>query len=257
MNDALDEAALQAGPLARLVEVHAELGSTNDRARDLIVAGAELPALVVAERQTAGRGRGANRWWAADGALTFSVALDAAAHGLTPELNGLVSLITAVAIVDAVRETTGLATGVKWPNDVHLNGKKLAGVLNESPRPGRLVLGVGINVANRFDTAPEEVRVRATSIIEHERATRQEVLGAFLTALDNRLTQLAQRDPRPIGAARAACVLTGKLVTLRDGERLVTGECLGIADDGALRLTTENGVTGYYAGTIEQYQHIA
>jgi BirA family biotin operon repressor/biotin-[acetyl-CoA-carboxylase] ligase len=252
VSDVLDEAALRGCPFARTVEVHAELGSTNDRARELIAGDAALPALVFAERQTAGRGRGANRWWTTDGALTFSVSLDAAERGLTIEQNGLISLASAVAIVDAMRETTGLAAGLKWPNDVYLQGKKLAGILIESPRPGRLVIGVGINVANRFDDAPAEVRARATSLVEHAPAKRQAVLVAFLRALDERLTQIAASEASLLEAARAACVLTRKIVTLRDGERITTGECTGVADDGALRLKTDGVVTSYYAGTIEQ-----
>lgn len=252
MNDALDETSLRDSVFLRTVEVHQELGSTNDRARELIAGDAALPALVVAEQQTAGRGRGANRWWTTDGALTFSVAIDAAERGLTIEQNGLASLATAVAIIDAVRAKTGLAAGVKWPNDVYLNDKKLAGILIESPRPGQLVIGVGINVANRFDDAPDEVRARATSLVQHTPAKRQAVLIAFLIALDERLSQIATSDSSLIESARAACVLTGKVVTLRDSERTTTGECIGVADDGALRLKTDGVVTSYYAGTIER-----
>lgn len=251
MSDALDEASLRDVAFLRTVEVHQELGSTNDRARELIAGDAALPALVVADRQTAGRGRGANRWWTTDGALTFSVAIDAAERGLTIEQNGLVSLATAVAVVDAVCETTGLAAGIKWPNDVYLNDKKLAGILIESPRPGRLVIGVGINVANRFDEAPDDVRARATSLLEHATTKRQAVLVAFLEALDRRLTQIAAGEASLVEAARAACVLIGRIVTLRDGKRFTTGECIGVADDGALRLKTDGVVTSFYAGTIE------
>ncbi len=254
MNDALDVAALRDAPLARTVEVHAELGSTNDRARELLAIGAGLPALVVADRQTDGRGRGANRWWTADGALTFSIAVDAALRGLSPSRYGLISLATAVAISDAVRETTGLVAGVKWPNDVYLDGRKLAGVLIEAPLPGTLVVGVGINVRNRFDQAPAEVRARATSIVEYAEITRQSVLAAFLRAYDDRLRQIELGDASPIQAARFACVLTSKIVTLRVGELVTTGECVGVADDGALRLKSNGGVANFYAGTIE---HIA
>ena len=253
MNDALDEAALRETPFGRTVEVHAELGSTNDRARELIASEAALPAVVVANRQTAGRGRGANRWWTTDGALTFSIAIDAASQGMSPPQNGLVSLATAVAIVDAVGETTDLTTGVKWPNDVYLNGKKLAGILIESPRPGRLVIGVGINVANRFDDAPDDVRSHATSLVEYVGVTRETVLVAFMTAFAERLSQIGAGDASLVKAARGACVLTGKTVTLRDGDRVTTGECVGLSDNGALRLRTDSGVVAnFYSGTIEQ-----
>jgi BirA family biotin operon repressor/biotin-[acetyl-CoA-carboxylase] ligase len=252
VSDSFDEVSLRGNAFLRTVEVHAELGSTNDRARELIAGDAALPALVVAERQTAGRGRGANRWWSTDGALTFSIAINAAERGLTIEQNGLVSLATAVAIVDSIRETTGLIAGVKWPNDVYLDDKKLAGILIESPRPGRLVIGVGINVTNSFDDAPTEVRDRATSLVEYAPAKWQAVLVAFLGAINLRLTQIVAGDPSLIDAARVACVLTGKIVTLRDGERITIGECIGVADDGALRLKTDGVETSYYAGTIER-----
>ncbi|TWT95928.1 Bifunctional ligase/repressor BirA [Botrimarina colliarenosi] len=249
VSDTLDESALRDSPFCQTVEIHAELGSTNDRARELIATEATLPALIVADRQTAGRGRGANRWWASDGALTFSIALDAAARGLTTAQHGLLSLATAVAIVEAVRTTTGRAAGVKWPNDVLLAGRKLAGVLIESPRPGRLVIGVGVNVANRFDGAPDDVRARATSLAGSG-TTRQAVLAAFLSAFDARLTQLAAGDPQLIDAARAACVLKGEIVTLRDGERETTGACRGLAEDGALLIESDAKVASYYAGVI-------
>ena len=95
------------------------------------------------------------------------------------------------------------------------------------------------------------MRARATSLVEHAPAKRQAVLAAFLGALDQRLSQITAGDASLIEAARAACVLTGKIVTLRDGERVATGECLGVADDGALQLRTSSGLQSYYAGTIE------
>lgn len=252
MTPPLDAESLRRGPLAATVELHRTLGSTNDRARELFELGAPLPALIVADEQTAGRGRGGNRWWSPPGALTFSVAIDAEAARLAFERFGFVSIAAAVAVIDAVRQATGLAAGLKWPNDVHLDGRKLAGVLIESPSRERLVVGVGVNVENRFGEAPPDVRARATALVEHASASRQQVLAAFLVALDQRLTQVAAGDPSPLEAARRACVLTGKTVTLRNGERTITGACLGLADEGALQLRVDGVVKTCCAGTIER-----
>lgn len=253
MSTAWDAAALSAAQLVNTLEVHEELGSTNDRAKQLAVAETPLPALVLADRQTAGRGRGDHRWWAGDGALTFSLLIDPASYGIATEQLGLLSLTTAVAVIDAVQQTAGLACGYKWPNDVLLSGKKLAGILLESPRPGRLVVGVGINVENSFEEAPAEVRSRATSLAGTKR-TRQQVLEAFLNEYAKRLAQLASKDAGPIEAARSACTLTGQNITLRDSDRTTKGLCRGLADNGALLLEGAAGLERFVAGTIERFE---
>ena len=102
------------------------------------------------------------------------------------------------------------------------------------------MIGVGINITNHFSEAPDEVRARAISLVEFATTSRQAVLAAFLEAFDERLSQIATGDASLIEAAREACVLTGKIVMLRDGERLVTGTCLGVANNGSLLL--ENSV---------------
>lgn len=247
-----DTTALRASPLVGTLEAHVELGSTSDRAKELSSSTPVLPALVLAERQTAGRGRGGNRWWASEGALTLSLLIKPAQHGLAVGRQGLISLATAVAVIDAVRRTTDLKAGYKWPNDVLLDGRKLAGVLLEAPRPDRLVVGVGINVENRFDEAPEEVQARATSLADTG-VSRQQVLEAFLQAFHQRLAQLASGDAGPIDAARAACVLTGTEVAIRDGDRLLAGVCRGLADDGALLLDGADGLERLVSGSVEGF----
>lgn len=255
MSGPFDADRLRGASLAERVEVHERLGSTNNRAMKLAKQAGFEPTLVVAEKQTAGRGRGDNHWHAADGALTFSLLLAPNRLGLVTEQQGLVSIATAVAVIDAVRSTTGLGARFKWPNDVWLDGKKLAGILLESPRPDRLVIGVGVNANNRFDDAPEDVAAKATSLREAEgpEIDRQALLLAFLESLDRRLTQLASADARPIEAARAACLLTGKQVTLVDSARTVSGSCHGLNDDGALLVLSGNGVERFYAGSINDF----
>ena len=98
--DSLDE--IVAGSFLERGEAHDAIGSTNDRARELGGDGGPLPAIVVAERQTAGRGRGGNRWWSTSGALTFSVVVERSSLGLEPERLPLIALATGLAARDAV-----------------------------------------------------------------------------------------------------------------------------------------------------------
>ncbi|QDT68295.1 Bifunctional ligase/repressor BirA [Planctomycetes bacterium MalM25] len=252
MSGPFDAEHLRGASLAERVEVHKRLGSTNDRAKELAKRDDFAPTLVVAEEQTAGRGRGTNQWHAADGALTFSLLLAPESLGLVAQQQGLISIATAVAVIDAARATARLEAGFKWPNDVWLNGKKLAGILLEAPRPDRLVIGVGVNANNRFDDAPEEVAAKATSLREAagSEIDRQALLLAFLESLGRRITQLASADAGPIEAARAACLLTGKQVTLADGDRTLFGRCQGLNKVGALLIQHEHGVAPFHAGSI-------
>src|SRR5438105_2434385 len=125
--------------------------STSDLARELVVAGAgELPLAVWARRQTRGRGRGTNLWWSDEGSLTFTIALDPAAHGLRPELEPRLALATAVVVIDAIVPLDlAQPPGIRWPNDIEAGGRKLAGILPErveTPRGPRLLIGIGLNV---------------------------------------------------------------------------------------------------------------
>ena len=152
-------ACLQAETFLRGVEHYAKIASTNDRALELC-ADIELlvPFLVIADHQTSGRGRGANRWWSSDGAILFSVIVDAAEYGLPESRWPQISLTVGAAVCQTLRALLGseTAVGLKWPNDVWLNGRKAAGILVEVPavRRGRLVIGVGLNVNNSFESAP-------------------------------------------------------------------------------------------------------
>ena len=160
----------------REVEHHAEIGSTNDRALALCgETNLPVPYLILTEQQTAGRGRGANRWWSNDGALLFSVIINATDYALPESRWPQISLTAGVAVcevLDALTNTTNSqvarahTVGLKWPNDVWLNNRKACGILVEVPptRCGRLVIGVGLNVNNSFDSAPAELQLNATSL---------------------------------------------------------------------------------------------
>src|SRR5262249_38308999 len=135
------------------IDYHESIGSTSDRAMEIgALDETALPLLVVAEQQTAGRGRGADRWWSAKRALTVSLVLDAPHDRLPADRWPQVALLAGVAVCEALQ---GLAPRaelrVKWPNDVYLADGKVGGILCESiaGMSDRLVVGIGVNVNNR------------------------------------------------------------------------------------------------------------
>lgn len=250
---------LQSDTFLRGVEHHAEIASTNDRALELC-ADAELPVpfLVLADHQTAGRGRGANRWWSSDGAILFSVIVDAAEYRLPEARWPQVSLTAGAAVCQTLQKSLGLpdSVGLKWPNDVWLNGRKAAGILVEIPaaRRGRLVIGVGLNVNNSFASAPPELLTLATSMIDEAgiESDPGEVLIQLLRQLDEDLRSLAASDLSLPERWRNLCVLRDRTVSLDTGQQQVTGLCLGIAEDGALRLQTASGEQRLYGGVVSR-----
>lgn len=262
MNEAgplFDSGRLRSAPLVAGVEVHGEIDSTNRRAADLAASAAELPLLVVAERQTAGRGRAGKSWWASRGALTFSLLIDPASLGMNRATTPALSIAVALAACDAAAEAGVGAAMIKWPNDVLVGGRKLAGVLLEAPRPDRLVIGVGMNVANRVGDAPPDVAATATSLADEgvDGAAAEDVLVAILRSLARRAAQLASNDPAIAAAWNARSALTGEQVALRVGNERVTGVCDGVAADGSLLLRAHDGVHAFRTGTVEGWGRAA
>ena len=218
--------------------VHARrIDSTNDRARELASRGAPHGTLVTADEQTAGRGRQGRSWTAPAGsAVLMSLVLRD-----LEERHALVPLAAAVAVSEACEETAGVSCRVKWPNDVWIDGKKVAGILVEGrPQEGWAVLGIGVNVSTRAADFPPELRGTATSL---GTASAEDVLAALLRGLDRRLGD----DPDSIlGAWRERDALRGAQVRWNDGQ----GRAAGITDDGALLVEMEDGQEILQAGEV-------
>lgn len=255
----LDRERILRETFVRHVELHDELGSTNDRALVLAADGARAtPLLVVARRQIAGRGRGAARWWAAEGALTFSLIIEPGEAALASRHWPQIALAAAVAVCGTIEGLhPQLRPLIKWPNDVHCQGRKLSGMLIEVPagRPGtprRVVLGVGLNVANSWRSAPEELRAVGTALCDLTDAQHalDDVLVLLLQELEQRIAQLAQGDPRLADAWQARSLLTGRHVAVEQGNRSTAGLCEGIDHEGALLLRTGQSVERIFGGTV-------
>ena len=240
------------------VDYHEEIGSTNDRAFELADSDDDqFPLLVLASSQTAGRGRGPNRWWAGNGALTFSVLLATETAQLPAQRWPQVSLTVGLAVCEALEEllargvppaelSTLPAVRLKWPNDVYIEGRKICGILVEVPRDrtGRLLLGVGINVNNSVEQASADLQVTATSLLDltGRRLSLVDVLVQVLQQLSVRLQPIDLWTAAVRDGWRRRCLLTGRRVQVDLGVRQTVGTCRGIDDEGALLVDVDDAV---------------
>jgi BirA family transcriptional regulator, biotin operon repressor / biotin---[acetyl-CoA-carboxylase] ligase len=251
--DAIDVQRLLAESFLAAAEHYATLGSTQDRAQAAAAQGARGPLLIVADEQTAGRGRGANRWWTGPGSLAFSLLFDPAVWNLSTTALPMRSLAAGVAVVAAV--TPRLYphhVGLHWPNDVFVGGRKLAGILIDVLSDGRHILGVGLNVNNSLSAAPADVRDRATSMFDLTgmRHDRTDLLLDVLAELAAVFQQSAA-EPAAFGARfQDLCLQVGKPLVIHAGGAATAGHCRGIAADGALLLETERGLEKFYSGVL-------
>lgn len=209
--------------------------STNDRARELAVAGAPSGAVVTAAKQSAGRGRRGRTWSAPPGkALLYSAVLRPleARHALLP-------LAVPVAVCDAIEGLAPVSCGVKWPNDVWIGGRKVAGVLIEARPPEWSVIGIGVNVTIGDDEFPSDVRWPATSVghgVDVE---------AALAALNDALGEGVDAAPESVlDAYRRRDVLRGREVSWAGasaGHEAGSGTGAGIDGDGNLLVRLDDG----------------
>lgn len=241
-------------PWLQGVELYAQLDSTNRRALECCEQTA-APHLVVAETQTAGRGRLGSRWWSELGGLMFSLTIDAAQYRLTRQRLPLMSLVTGWAVRQALIEVVPRErVRLKWPNDVYVDDRKICGVLLEASdaRPLHVVVGVGLNIENDLSQAPEEIRRRATTLAEHSDPppSTGEMLEMVLDQLRRCLEQLAAGQLRLAERWSSACMLHGRSikVELPDGELAGTGE--GIDQCGALQVRVGAELKSVVAGAV-------
>lgn len=250
----LEPDRLRLPPSVSHVEYHAVIDSTNDAARRRAAENPrDIGLLILADEQTAGRGRGANRWWTGTGSLAFSLLFDPARFGIRPRYASMVPLATAIAVVDVVTQhLPGPTTGIHWPNDVFLGERKLAGVLVEGLPDGRQILGLGCNVNNPLSAAPPEVAAIVASLCDELGAPleRTEFLSELLTALDTSLARLGENFVDIGRLADSLCLQRGRTLHVQMGEEVVSGVCTGIADDGALNLDTPTGPRALYSGVV-------
>jgi BirA family biotin operon repressor/biotin-[acetyl-CoA-carboxylase] ligase len=240
------------------LEYQPQVASTNDWALQLAAdEQRRWPLLVLTARQTSGRGRGANQWWSSDGALTFSLVINTAASSLPTQRWPQIALATGLAVCEALETLfpSGIF-GLKWPNDVYLSGRKLCGILVESPsHRGRVVIGVGINVNNSFAAAPPALQQTATSLADAAGAEfdLNDSLIEVLQRMIDSLTALGQGTTFGDRFSRY-CLLTGHVVQIESGRQRLAGRCQGIDDNGALILKTAAGLERIVSGSVVAWE---
>ena len=220
-----------------------ETGSTNDVAKALAREGAEHGHAVLAERQSAGRGRSGRSFLSPEGGLYLSVILrpDAAPEELMP-----LTVLLAAAALEPLETVGGVKAGIKWTNDLVVGGRKLAGILTEMAfrKDGRVdyvVCGIGVNCCAGEEDFTPEVRQMATGILmETGKAPDRSALAGRLIRAFLEAAQPENRT-RLMEKARIACVTLGKTVrVVRGGEEFIA-RAESLEDDGALWVTDETG----------------
>lgn len=271
MLSAHDRMHLQAVTDVATIECHDTLGSTMDRGRELAGdVSVALPALVLATQQQAGRGRRGASWWQPAGSLAMTLVLENSAWPATGPLP-LWAPACGLAVVETVRELLPtLKLAVRWPNDIELHGRKLAGILVEATTTQRVLIGIGMNTTGSASAAPAGLADRLTTLPD---ATRQSLTHrSVLTVLVPRLLATIAEMVTPVGRAevvrryRAVCSLTGQPVQLFDvlAESVtglssamthrktarLSGLCRGIDDDGRLLVQTADGIQAVISGSL-------
>lgn len=235
--------------VGREIRYFLETDSTNRQAYALGEAGASEGLIVIADRQSAGRGRLGRAWISPPGVnLYLSLLLR---PPLPPYAAPQLTFLSALAVSRAIAAVTGLTPTHKWPNDVLLNGRKVAGLLNEmsaeSDRIRFVVLGIGVNLNMTADQFPADLRAPATSLLlVGGKPVARALFGrALLEQLDVLYAEYLRHGPAPIMAAwEAHCDLVGKPVTVDEGGGTpLRGTVAGIDRDGALLLTLADGST--------------
>ena len=252
---------LRTDRLGRTLYHFYSVDSTNEFALRLIAHRRNVPdgTLILAESQTAGRGRMGRNWYSElEAGLYLSLVLR---PQISPSLAPLFTLGCAVALQKSVERQTGLAADIKWPNDLLVEGKKVAGILAEIQadldRIHVLVIGVGLNV--NHSTLPDELTDRATSLrlASGHIQSRMEILLDFLEQFEGLIERFHAGGPEVIVSewTRHSSFAVGRRVQIGDGQRVIEGVTKGLNPFGALRVETKDGqMQEIYSGEVRKWE---
>jgi BirA family biotin operon repressor/biotin-[acetyl-CoA-carboxylase] ligase len=240
--------------LGQVLHCFEEVGSTSDRARELAEEGAGHGEVVIAEAQTAGRGRRGRTWISPPRRNVYlSVVLR---PDLPPGRAAELTLVASVALCDALRQA-GVEAGIKWPNDVLASGRKIGGILTElAAEPDRVhwvVIGIGVNLNARAEDFPAELHDEATSVLieRGQPAPRALFVAALLTTLEHWLDRHDAEGFAPIREAwRERNVTLGQDVVVRTDGREIAGRAEDLDESGALLVRTPAGLERVLAGDV-------
>lgn len=236
------KANLKTKRIGRKILVYNSTSSTNDIAAEYAKHKGNDGLVVFAEEQTAGRGRAGAKWHSgrSDSILCSILIIDC-------KLNGeLLSLTCAVAVAEAIGKLARGEAKIKWPNDIILNGRKVAGILLESKKSklgNSYIVGAGVNCHQNVDSFPPELRQLATSIdIESQTVCdRTSLAKRLLTSADYWLEAAQQLSRKVTERWRKLSVQLGHRVTLVWNRRKFTGNCIGIDPEKGLIIQLDTG----------------
>jgi len=228
-------AGLRTKRVGSRVLVYDSTSSTNDAAAEYARNKQNDGLVIFAEQQTAGRGRAGNKWLStrADSILCSIVLTE----NIPP--TELLSLLCAVAVAEAV----GISARIKWPNDIMLGGRKVAGILLESKPNGACIIGIGINCHQSKDSFAAELQPIATSIdIETNSVTdRISLARRLLTSIDHWLELAAESGEKVMDQWRNLSIQLGHRVRLIYSGRQFAGNCIGVDPEKGLILQLDTG----------------
>lgn len=237
---------LQTVSLGRNIHFEESIPSTQKIAHRLAYEGAEEGTLVVAEEQTAGRGRLDRTWFSPKytGVWMSLIVRPEIPPPNAPQL----TLLTAVAVVQGIQETTGLEPDIKWPNDILIHGKKVVGILTElqaeADRINSVIIGIGINVNQELEHFPEPINMTASSLsIEAgKKINRAELIQAILLKFEKLYREYLSSGFQVVKLLwESYAVSIGKQIVARTLTESIEGVAMGITDDGVLMLKSADG----------------
>lgn len=237
---------LQTKCIGRTIHHFMTIGSTNQAAKLLAANGEPEGAIVIAEQQTEGRGRLARSWFSPEtGGIWFSLILRPAVQ---PADAAKFTFLGAVAVGNAIRAVTGLPAEIKWPNDIHFQGRKLAGILTELSAEldaiNHIVMGIGINVNIDADLFPADIRNIATSLQGEtgQAISRQQLLRKILEEFETLYDEVKARGFGSVFTAwRGMNCTLGREVSVLSVSQQIEGTAVDIDEEGALIIQKQDG----------------
>ena len=241
--------------IGRNIDYQESTGSTQKIAHQLSNDDAPEGTVVLAEEQVSGRGRMDRKWHSPKfTGIWMSIILR---PNILPARAPQLTLLAAVAVVQAMEEVTGLVPEIKWPNDILINGRKVTGILTElqaeADRINSVIIGIGINVNQ--EAFPEDIEQTATSLLieKGEPVSRTELIKSVFAQLEKLYSIYMENGFLPIKLLwESYAVSIGKKLKARTLTSVIEGCALGITDDGVLKIEDKDGVIHHvYSADIE------